>query len=39
LKTAGTSGRADLFRGYLKRGLGQAASPSKDQPVRRQRGR
>jgi hypothetical protein len=28
---------ADLFRGFLKRGPGQA-SPSTDQPVRQQRG-
>jgi hypothetical protein len=29
---------ADLFRGFLKRGPGQAEGP-KDQPVRQQRGR
>jgi hypothetical protein len=28
---------ADLFRGFLKRGPGQAASPSEDHPVRRHR--
>jgi hypothetical protein len=30
---------ADLFRGFLKRGPGQAEGPSKDEPVRHQRGR
>jgi hypothetical protein len=30
---------ADLFRGFLKRGPGQAESTSKDQPVRHRSGR
>jgi hypothetical protein len=30
---------ADLFRGFLKRGPGQAGRPSEDRPVRQQRRR
>jgi hypothetical protein len=39
LEESGYKRLADLFRGFLKRGPGQAASPSEDQPVRHQRGR
>jgi hypothetical protein len=39
LEDSGYKRLADLFRVLLKRGPGEAASPSKDQPVRRQRGR
>ena len=39
LEDSGYKRLADLFRVLLKRGPREAASPSKDQPVRRQRGR
>ena len=39
LEDSGYKRLADLFRGFLKRGPGQAASPSEDRPVRRHRGR
>jgi chemotaxis regulatin CheY-phosphate phosphatase CheZ len=39
LEDSGYKRLADLFRGFLKRGPGQAASPSNDQPVRQKRGR
>jgi hypothetical protein len=39
LEDSGYKRLADLFRGFLKRGPGQAASPSGDRPVHRHRGR
>ena len=39
LEDSGYKRLTDLFRGFLKRGPGQAASPSEDHPVRRHRGR
>ena len=35
----GYRGLADVFRGFLKRGPGQADGPPKDQSMRQQRGR
>ena len=35
LEDSGYKRLADLFRGFLKREPGQAASPSEDHPVRR----
>jgi len=39
LEDSGYKRLTDLFRGFLKRGPGQAASPSEDHAVRRHRGR
>ena len=37
LEDSGYKRLSDLFRGFLKRGPGQATNPPKDQPVRHER--